>query len=348
MKKFHKVVIFTSSVMIVCGAMLWGIGGMLGGTPSFALGRQGIVTPNSSQAPSRFTLEKTRLDSFDGIDMIIGSADLSVLPADDYYLEYSITGYSGEPVYRIQDGVFTFREDIHEDNNPKSYFIGFNNLVTPDDVYLKLYIPEDQYWKMIKIKCNDGDLNWKTRAEAGEAEFRAAYGSVTVDLLTCNEAVIDSNDSAILLTDLSAENLDIKNAYGSLKLERITTENLKVVMSDGTIDLKDLSAGKADLVNQYGKTKGTGLSGGVWTLNQNDGAIVFENIDLKKLVIDNKYGSTNLDLVGEEVDYNFQVTNSYGSIRINGKDFKEKANIKNKADRDIIVNNSDGSVTIQN
>ena len=85
-----------ATCLVVAGAGFLGVGYALGGSPSFAIGPEGIVNGTTSVNHS---LEKTRIDAFENVKLTVNFGDITIVPSDGYYLEYSLTGDEKGPAY---------------------------------------------------------------------------------------------------------------------------------------------------------------------------------------------------------------------------------------------------------
>lgn len=263
MSTTSKKIIIISLCLIILGAILTGLGFLLGGYPGLTISRSGIRA--SADRAEAYKLQKTKLDSFTDADLRIDSyADLSILPSDDqnYYIEYLLDGNSGQPSYSIEKQTFSFHQD--------SQGIAFLDIGTLDlpssiqDFYIRLYVPKDKILGIIQIYNDSGNISI-SNLMAGSANITCEYGEITLEDFTCNSASLKLDSSNAHIDADKIRTLKCDSEYGDITLlipKNQDTYSFDISVEYGNIQLPaDTRTGytvNSEENMEYYKTKGTG------------------------------------------------------------------------------------------
>lgn len=248
---------------------------------------QSTVSANrSSQVkkfPQPYTLEKTKLDEFSEISIDLEEANLFLLPADGFYLEYRLNGTCLEPDYGVSNGKFHFREGSVQ----TQYQFSFNPFGSPASrgpFYLNLYVPEDQYFDLFELRLESGNTELE-QLNSKKAVFSLSYGNLSLETFTGNT-------------------LDISMDSGNTEWNSVSCEELKISASYGNITGDVLSVSShADL-------------------SLDSGNLNLKNAKLENTEISSEYGNVTIDLEDSCSDYNYDLKTEYGTIELDGKNIK--------------------------
>lgn len=346
MKKFSKTILMIATCLVVAGAGFLGVGYALGGSPSFAIGPEGIVNGTTSVNHS---LEKTRIDAFENVKLTVNFGDITIVPSDGYYLEYSLTGDEKGPAYSVDNKTLTFRKIQENAGAVYSFFYSgpVGNVYDPKgNDYLKLYVPEDVYLENVQIVGSDGEFVWDGSVKTDWLSVDISYGDMKVSDVQGKQIELNSSDGKIEVSNCAAETLKVYNAYGNTILKQVDVQDLTVELSDGKLEMEQIKAENNDIRNYYGSIKGDVLSGNIWNVYQSDGNCRFDEADIQDLKVESSYGDVELNMLGAEDDYDYDLHSDYGSVRLNGYRRDEEIRIRNKADRVIRVDSSDGKIVV--
>ncbi|MBA4701228.1 MAG: DUF4097 family beta strand repeat protein [Ruminococcus sp.] len=263
MSKTSKKIIIISLCLIILGAILTGLGFLLGGYPGLTISRSGIRA--SADRAQAYKLQKTKLDPFADVDLKIGYyMDLSILPSDDqnYYIEYLLDGNCGQPSYRVEKQTFSFYQD--------SRGIAFLDIGTYDlpnsiqDFYVRLYVPKDKMLGILQIYNDSGNISI-SNLMADSVDITCEYGDITLEDFACNSAVLKLDSSNAYIDTNKIRNLKCDSEYGDITLlvpKNQDTYTFDISVEYGNIQLPaDTQTGytvnSEDDIEHY-KTKGTG------------------------------------------------------------------------------------------
>ena len=116
MKPVTKKVLIVSACCIAAGIVLTGAGLAAGGFPGLQITRSGVLS--SSDTPAPHQLDKTQIDPFTDMEIVIDEGDLEILPSNDgnCYLEYLLDGSGSEPEWEVRNGTFYFTQGAVSSN----------------------------------------------------------------------------------------------------------------------------------------------------------------------------------------------------------------------------------------
>lgn len=174
----QKKKIWIAVCVMAAGCILMAAGYLAGGRSGVYIDGEGthtaegiVKTKNGVkrekvEQSSVYRQEKLSLEAFAAFDIKVVNADVSILPSDSFYLEYSLNG-KREVSYSVENGVFSLEESpteesLHDTNGGTFVMWGFGpGWSSPEgnpDYYLKLYVPSDVLLKEGRLEMEYGDL----------------------------------------------------------------------------------------------------------------------------------------------------------------------------------------------
>lgn len=247
MRKFTKIVLSIGICCCVIGVIFLGVGVITGGTTYLQnkdLNQLSTSTKTKDEV-TEVTLDKTKIQSYDSLDVTLNYMDLEVLPSNDdnFYIAYRTTGSSGEaPVsYDVQNGKLTFRDlgtegsYYHVDIGFLSNFFRFDrskNTTQGKSTQAVLYVPAKHKLKSIDIETDSGDVRMeKTCINHGEIDSET--GDVVLAHCDYDHMKVESDVGDItVIQEKSAFqklNIQVKSSSGDLK----KSDSLKSLLQKG-------------------------------------------------------------------------------------------------------------------
>lgn len=167
-----------SFLCVGLGAILLFVGKMMGGSAGFYVDRLGLHSSGEIMDESIIRDEKM-LDKFDSMEIDIDYADIEIIPADFYGVEYCVEGNRRSLVCEVQDGKFIFRKEI--EIRVVNFDFHFGPFMTDEDYFVKIYIPEESDLSSVEIATEDGKIQiGKLRTDS--LVIKNEYGDVYLDL----------------------------------------------------------------------------------------------------------------------------------------------------------------------
>lgn len=186
--------------VMAAGCILMAAGYLAGGRSGVYINKEGthtaegiVKTKNGVkrekvEQSSVYRQEKLSLEEFAAFDIRVVNADVSILPSDSFYLEYSLNGRR-EVSYSVENGIFSFEESqteesLHGTNGGAFVMWGFGpGWSGPEgnpDYYLKLYVPADSLLEEGKLEMEYGDLYVKD-ISVERLEASLLFGNMQLD-----------------------------------------------------------------------------------------------------------------------------------------------------------------------
>lgn len=296
-----------------------------------------------------YTVEKTKVDIINKIDINTRIADIELIQDDDFYVEIDYSYWKEAPEYTIEDGVLYFDDSK---TLPNSYSINFNLHNS-----IKVYLPEGAALEKVALNTSSGDIEVEGFL-ADQLDIDVAYGDFTLRDAAAIQCDIRLSSGNSKITDFSTSEFDYKNSYGNAKFTNINSndlnllpnntesENFDVTMSSGDININKLYSNCTSISNSYGNVSCEEVTSNEFNAALSSGNIDLDKADLKDITISNSYGDVTLNLTGTKDNYMMDLDTSYGKITMDGKDYDEHLIVENGGSRSIDVDLSSGDVKI--
>lgn len=276
--------------------------------------------------PNAWELEKTKLEEFSDISISLSYCNLSILPADGYYLEYHIDGTCEKPQYNVSDGSFHFQEG----HTQTKYRSGFHLFFHPGSsssynrgpYYVKLYVPQTQYFNLLSITDDSGNIEIDS-IQAKNADIRADYGNLNLSSFSGEELAISTDSGNIELGAITCDNLDLSNEYGNIDADSLLIDkNASIALDSGNLESSSFTAKKLTLSNEYGNCTIDEITVAASSISMDSGKITLRHASLGNTDINSEYGDTDISLSADIADYNYDLHAEYGMVKLGGKNLK--------------------------
>lgn len=353
----NKKILWIALVFIMSGIILAMIGFVMGGIPGFSVDSKGLHSSGySGEDSKKQTLEKTKLDNFTKMNISIDYAGLTIIPSDGYYLEYALFDNGTKPQMSVENQEFIFKE--HKGSSRYSFsldFINFDLSSFEDSYYVNLYVPKDQYFDVIAMDINNGNVS------AEDIKSDSLYA--TLDYGDFNSQRLEGKDINITLKSgnmksdiIDVDKFTLKNDYGDITAESFSGQIFDVILRSGIMNIRDIKADDINIQNDYGDVITESLDGIRTEVSLNSGKlkagiIKAENLnidndygdvlvaeiicnesnftldsgklrisqaDLTNLKAENKYGSVQIEVIGSLEAYDFTLNTDYGDVNVDG------------------------------
>lgn len=158
------------------------------------------------------TLEKTKLEEINNIDIDAKYATVYLIPSDDYYIEYSITS-SKNNLYNVQNGKLTFNDSAWM---PIRLSFGINE---KHNDYIKIYYPADADIKSLKATLD--------------------MGSIEVSGVNIDKMDIDLDMGSLDITDCAIDKIDADLDMGSIDISNTDISSADISLDMGGLDMSN-------------------------------------------------------------------------------------------------------------
>lgn len=324
MTKFIKGALITGILCIVFGMGIFFAGKVMGGGRYVKnMDFSSMLTTDSKNLKEEYaTLEKTKIDDFDKINIKTNTIDIKIAQSDDKncYIAYNLKKEKGEvpAVYEVSGGEFKLRQKSnHVTINVD--LSGLAAILSGTQDYVRqnqfvLYLPKDK--------------------KISEAEFDTEDGDISID-------------------GLKSDKTDIAVDAGDIKLENAELQSGKITSSDGDIVVKNTNLKGMALTDNYGDVKCNDGSFEDIAVKLNDGDLKLQNTKLTgNIKIDSDYGDVKVIGFDYWNDILVSAKTSYGDVSVNHRIDGEKTetsfekNVENPSAK-LEIDCSDGDISIR-
>lgn len=324
MTKFIKGALITGILCIVFGMGIFFAGKVMGGGRYVKnMDFSSMLTTDSKNLKEEYaTLEKTKIDDFDKINIKTNTIDIKIAQSDDKncYIAYNLKKEKGEvpAVYEVSGGEFKLRQKSnHVTINVD--LSGLAAILSGTQDYVRqnqfvLYLPKDK--------------------KISEAEFDTEDGDISID-------------------GLKSDKMDIAVDAGDIKLENAELQSGKITSSDGDIVVKNTNLKGMALTDNYGDVKCNDGSFEDIAVKLNDGDLKLQNTKLTgNIKIDSDYGDVKVIGFDDWNDILVSAKTSYGDVSVNHRIDGEKTetsfekNVENPYAK-LEIDCSDGDISIR-
>lgn len=324
MTKFIKGALITGILCIVFGMGIFFAGKVMGGGRYVKnMDFSSMLTTDSKNLKEEYaTLEKTKIDDFDKINIKTNTIDIEIAQSDDKncYIAYNLKKEKGEvpAVYEVSGGEFKLRQKSnHVTINVD--LSGLAAILSGTQDYVRqnqfvLYLPKDK--------------------KISEAEFDTEDGDISID-------------------GLKSDKMDIAVDAGDIKLENAELQSGKITSSDGDIVVKNTNLKGMALTDNYGDVKCNDGSFEDIAVKLNDGDLKLQNTKLTgNIKIDSDYGDVKVIGFDDWNDILVSAKTSYGDVSVNHRIDGEKTetsfekNVENPSAK-LEIDCSDGDISIR-
>lgn len=324
MTKFIKGALIIGILCIVFGMGIFFSGKVMGGGRYVKnMDFSSMLTTDSKNLKEEYaTLEKTKIDDFDKINIKTNTIDIKIAQSDDKncYIAYNLKKEKGEApaVYEVSGGEFKLRQKSnHVTINVD--LSGLAAILSGTQDYVRqnqfvLYLPKDK--------------------KISEAEFDTEDGDISID-------------------GLISDKMDIAVDAGDIKLENAELQSGKITSSDGDISVKNTNLKGMALTDNYGDVKCNDGSFEDIAVKLNDGDLKLQNTKITgNIKIDSDYGDVKVIDSDDWKGIFINAKTSYGDVSVNHKIGGDKTetsfekNVENPSAK-LEINCSDGDISIR-
>ncbi|MEY8391830.1 DUF4097 family beta strand repeat-containing protein [Lachnospiraceae bacterium 45-W7] len=310
-----------------------------------------VSSHNASSRKERFPepwdLKKTKLEAFSEISVALSYSNLSILPGDDYYLEYHMDGSCEEPQYEVSSGKFYFQEGPTQAKYRSGFHLFFNphNLTARyEPYYVTLYVPEKTYFDILDISDDSGNVELE-KIQAKDADIRIAYGNLTMDSFSGGTLSIDADSGNLELNKVACDTLKLNNEYGNISGDIFQISGKTAITLDsGTLSLKQLETETLALTNEYGNCSVNEINVKNSNISMDSGNLDFGQAVLGTTKIKSCYGDVTLFLSDSAANYDYNLHTEYGTVKLDGNKIREDDNGEVHYQKD---NGKAGSISIE-
>lgn len=343
MKKFTKGCLYTALVIFIIGAVLCGVGGLLGGFRQldnmdirevtgiplvYRIGPKGIEYGfgfwedgdidwgkyenwqriNDGEGERALSLTA---DTLRNLYIEADACELHIEKSEDEFVRLAVDGDANTLRYHIEDGDLR----IVRKWNRTWRLISINLTDTVNKVYL--YLPEGTSLDYMDIEIGAGTMAGTTDSiglTARDANIEVGAGELEIDSLTVdNEAVL-------------------KVGAGTIRIKKLVCDVADMDIGAGELDINDIAIAKEANID-------LGM-----------GSVDIGGIITGDLNVDCSMGEVTLDMDDDEQNHNFEINCSMGEVRVGSRSYSSLSSSQttnNGSDSNFDIDCSMGTVTVK-
>lgn len=322
--KRNKILTAILGIAILSGAVCSGMVIAQGIRTGAALSHN--VSARKEKFPKPWDLQKTKLEEFSEISITLSYSNLSILPGDDYYLEYHMDGSCEEPQYEVSDGRFYFQEGDTQAKYRSGFHIFFipqNLTARQEPYYVTLYVPEQTYFDILNVSDDSGNMEIG-EIQAKNADIKLAYGNLTVDSLSGETLSIAADSGNLELNTIICDTLELDNEYGNITGDKFqVSSKAAITLDSGNLSLSKLETDTLTLANEYGNCSVDEIHVKNSSISMDSGNLDLGQAVLGTTKIKSSYGDVSLALSDSASNYNYNLNTEYGTVKLDGHKIKE-------------------------
>ncbi|MBO4901985.1 MAG: DUF4097 family beta strand repeat protein [Lachnospiraceae bacterium] len=314
MSKTEKIILLVALCMLPVGILLAILGLRFGGKATW-----GLDLNNMKYYENTNMQEKTvSLDAFDSIVLDVSSADIMIKTGDSYSLTYR-TPEDREPEVKQSGSEVRIKQNI--DN--RLVFTFFSNI---EGERFILTVPKDSKEYQLTVDATSGDI---------VVDKVAVSGRIT----------LSSGDVA--LRDFDGGRLNLQGTSGDLEVDGVNMNTLYVKTSSGDMSVQNGTIGDLSLAATSGDINLGKVTSDTFTFDLSSGDVDLIDSKISQIRGAVTSGDVDMRLLGNEKDYDYDLSVTSGDIEING-DEKDEHYIRDEGCANkITVSTTSGDIDIR-
>lgn len=255
--------------------------------------------------------------TFDGIEIVSDTADLTLVPSDECKIEYTthkrIT-YST----RVEDGVLKIKLEDNRRWFQKVFSFG-------DGSKLTVYLPAGEY-SSLTIKQSTGNIDIPADYKFGSADIDLSTGDTKFCASVVGDLKIHATTGDITLENVSCGSLDTKVSTGKTSYANVVvTGDAQLNATTGDMFLNNVSFGNLSSVASTGDLTATGLNGvGSLSIERSTAKVSLRDVNCGDMTVTVSTGKSSLTNVSCA---SFTTTGDTGDIDMTGLIASDKIDI---------------------
>ena len=232
MRRGIKILWVVIGCIFVVGIIFAGIGFGFGATGNAWFDREGL----HFGSPQLNAVEQADDNTapFNNVDVQLLSADVEVVPADNYGYDFSYYGRN-EPTIEVKDGTLSV---VEHDYSWHIDLMGFWDLMNQRSL-LKVYVPRSATLNNVSLSTASGNASLNgNQLNIKNLSCKSASGNLDITGLTLDQLNVDIASGDVTLSDVSAATSNINLLSGWLKCKGTSFDALVLSMTSGNVNFE--------------------------------------------------------------------------------------------------------------
>ena len=331
MNKVCKTISIVAACVLGLGLLLAGIGYVFGGANSVILEKTGFRVIDSTDKDEVDIVNETYTDVENIVVNVSYFSKIILREGDSFSVKGSNPKIQGGLESSLNAGTLSV-----SDSKKGSKFVmnlGFTNLfgIGPYSGYkqeaLEITFPKGASLGKVEIISNMGDVEISD-LKADRLEANLDLGDSSIDDVTCDTAIIDSDSGKVTIKNMECKSIDVILDLGACIINGLKTDEARIESDSGKVDITDIESNGTELSLSLGDLSVKGKL-------------------LGNSIIEMDSGSVMLDLRQSRDDTSYSIETDLGSVNINGN--KSTGSVENRipgAKNNLNINSDLGDVKV--
>ena len=249
--KNRKKKLLLGAAFLMAGMALMLTGYLLGGRSGICWDKNGVHTAEGITITKKgivrnkdavYRDEKVALEEFDSFELNLARANVEVLPADDWYLEYRLDSRRRLTERKVSEGVFRMMEEetaeSMEDSSWTLQFLWGGPLGwsrEEEDLYVKLYVPAEAVFSHTIVTVGYGDVKLgNLKAEELTVDIG---GSLELESWKGRMASLRANGMKVSGSLKGTQSLRAEVPFGDAFIKRLSVPQAELDLEEGSLKL---------------------------------------------------------------------------------------------------------------
>lgn len=325
-----SIALIVAGSLILFGIFLAGAGALSGGVKSIYFDKGGIHAVDERNEKTTVTNELT---NFNNIDISMPSGEIELIKSNKNAIEYDLFQAERLVTCDVIDNTFVFKTE-------GKLMISMLSFKSP---YIKLYYDQDTDFGKVILNSASGSVN-VDELKADDFSAKSISGSVNIDKLQAKTVYIESTSGSRNLSDVYAEKMTVEGSSGSLNMSNIECEQIELRSVSGSINGDNISCKSITARNTSGHVEMKKLTSDGTEVRGASGSVTLQGKLSGKTYVKNISGSIKIYTSLDKSDYDFSLSSTSGSTRIDDEKFSGSVN--NGKDNSIEAQTTSGGIKI--
>jgi DUF4097 and DUF4098 domain-containing protein YvlB len=233
-------------IVLIIGAILMGVGVVLGAKKHVYIDQDGIHSVDTSEKKATQKITQKKLENIKSIDISVVSQDINFIISDNFGFEINNENNS-DITWKAENGVLEIDESQINFKKWRFFNIYLDIFgALRRDSYINVYIPKDSMLESVKIKNISGSFNI-SEVSSKDMSFTATSGKGKISDCKVENLSWKTISGKMEIYNSEINKSELKITSGKSTIENIKSEGFNLVSISGSVDLSGELLGKTDI-----------------------------------------------------------------------------------------------------
>ncbi len=265
------------------------------------------------------------------------SGELIIEPWEQDYIEVNYEDIPEDYVIRNAGGVLVIENEVN-------FF--FINMIFAETPKIHIRVPVNSVFEDVIIDKGSGSMKL-IGITADVVDVDSGSGAVNISEVDSEDFYINSGSGLVNISRVNADEVCVDSGSGAVTLSEINTRKTVLDSGSGTVTVKDSVTGETSVDTGSGYISFEDVTAENMALESGSGRVKYTGWLTGDCVFDTSSGSVNLEVYGEEEDYNIRADLGSGGLYINGAKARDTEIEYDDADNLLIFDTGSGRVSVK-